>query len=371
MDDLMLEFAAELRDGFAELVPMLADWRSDPNNQAIYNTIFRYLHTVKAGAGFVRMSRIEALAAAAEQGLTDLRHWALGENARHVALIIVVLERIDAIAQAIELGIGYPTLGEDELIADLLGQPRPMAADSMPFDPTQIRSVRLSLSILDGLIEQSEALHRSLLALGDMPLPASLAILRNDMLAHARAIRVLRYAPAAQLYDGLSGYVHQLAAQHGCAANLITEGETVWLDRAHIPILRHALCHLLRNAIAHGIEPVDERARRGKPLEGQIRIGIDHVPGSIAITLSDDGRGIDYAALAAQAEVSTDAIDMIQRAGVTTAHFTDDLAGRGVGLDAVRIALERLDGALELYDRPGQGFVATMIMPELALTAHG
>lgn len=370
MDDLMLEFAAELRTSFAALAPMLRDWREQPNDQQIYDAIFRHLHTAKAGAGFVRMSRIEALAAAAEQGLADRRHWALADNARHTALIVFALERIDAIAQAIELGIGYPTLGEDELITDLLGQPRALTADAMPFDPTQIRSVRLSLSLLDGLIAQSEALSRSLCDLGVVSSPSSRTQLADDMRAHIASIWALRYAPAAQLFDGLSAYVGQLAASHGRAATLRTAGDAVWLDRAHIPVLRHALCHLLRNSIAHGIELPDERRRRGKPECGQILLQVTRVEGAVELSLTDDGGGVDYATLAAKAERAAGAIDVLTRPGVSTAGIVSDIAGRGVGLDSVRIALERLDGALELYDRPGEGFTAKMVLPAPPMIAH-
>jgi len=371
MDDLMLEFAAELRTSFAALVPLLDDWRNQANDQRIYDAIFRHLHTAKAGAGFVRMSRIEALAAAAEQGLADRRHWALADNARHTALIVFALERIDAIAQAIELGIGYPTLGEDELITDLLGQPRALTADAMPFDPTQIRSVRLSLSLLDGLIAQSEALSRSLCDVVVVSSPSLHAQLADDMRAHIASIWALRYAPAAQLFDGLSAYVGQLAASHGRAATLSTAGDTVWLDRAHIPVLRHALCHLLRNSIAHGIEAPDERRRRGKPECGQIMLRVMCVGGAVELCLTDDGGGVDYAALAAEADLAAGSIGLLTRPGVSAAGVVSDIAGRGVGLDSVRIALERLDGALELYDRPGMGFTATMILPAPELVANG
>lgn len=371
MDDLMLEFAAELRTSFGELAPLLTCWRDQPNDQQVYDAVFRHLHTAKAGAGFVRMARIEALAAAAEQGLADRRHWALADNPRHTALIVFALERIDAIAQAIELGIGYPTLGEDELITDLLGQPRAMTADAMPFDPTQIRSVRLSLSILDSLIVQAEALDRSLLAPGFMSSQSCLAELHDDMHAHVAAIRALRYAPAAQLFDGLSTYVGQLAVSHGRVARLSIAGDTVWLDRAHIPVLRYALCHLLRNAIAHGIEAPEERRRRRKHECGQIMLSASCIEQTVRVSLTDDGGGVDYAALAAEADGTAGAVGLLTRPGISTAGVVSDIAGRGVGLDSVRIALERLDGALELYDHPGEGFTATLILPAPAVAADG
>ncbi len=374
MDDLMIEFAAELRESFGELAPVLATWREQPRQTDTYEAIFRHLHTAKAGAGFVRMTRIEALAAAAEQALSDLRHWALDDNTRYIGLIIAALRRINAIAEAIELGIGFPTLGEEDLVAELLGQPKNPEVDAMPFDATQIRSVRLSLATLDDLLAKSAALNSFLIDLGDTPLPGALARTRNEMFAHVSAIRALRYAPATQLYLGLAAYVDQLAVTHDRDAELVVDEGQVWLDRAHIPVLRNVLCHLIRNAIAHGIEPRGLRVQRGKAALGQISLTTKATDDGLTITLTDDGGGIDYEALVALADAqhsSGDALAQIGRAGVTTAHNVSDIAGRGVGLDSARIALERLDATLELFDRPGQGFTAQMTLPLPNRSGHG
>lgn len=286
---------------------------------------------------------------------------------RQAALVVVAVNRIAAIAQAIDLGIGYSTLGEDELITALLGQARALNAEAMPFDPTQICSVRLSLTLLDALVEHAEALHRTLANTSRDPPSRSLDVLRCDFGAHLQAVRQLRYAPASQLFDGLAAYVEQLAAFEDKQARLITAGSAVWLDRAHIPTLRHMLCHLLRNAIAHGIEVPTRRVALGKPEMGEISLAVIRQPGSISILVSDDGQGVDYDALASRATDLACSTADLSAPGVTARDTPSAIAGRGVGLDAVRIALERLDGLLELTNRPGAGFTATLILPELTL----
>ena len=90
------------------------------------------------------------------------------------------------------------------------------------------------------------------------------------------------------------------------------------------------------------------------------------------IEVTDDGGGVDYAALVANADVQAFAhsgmLDLIQCPGVTTAQNVSALAGRGVGLDCVRIAIERLDGRLELFDRAQEGFTARLHLPHRGLS---
>jgi len=369
MDDLLKEFALELREGHAQLVPLLENWCNHPLDAKIYDAIFRHLHSAKAGAGFVRMGRIEALAAAAEQGLADMRHWGLSSNDRHARLIVAALNRINAIADALDIGVGYPTNGEECLIRELLGQPpQELQVDAMPFDPTQLRSVRLSRSTIDDLTVKSGSLAIALVDLGDTPAPAALAIVRRDVVDLAEMIRALRFAPAAQLYVGLAQHVDELAARQGVQAQLIIDSGETLLDRAHLPVLRTALCHLLRNAIAHGIEPDDERIRCGKPRKGVITLSTTHAGDEIIIEIADDGRGVDYDALVKCAGSSAcsppQSAALLCAPHVSTAREMSNLAGHGMGLQSVQIALERLEGTLELFDRQGQGFTARLVVPQ-------
>jgi two-component system, chemotaxis family, sensor kinase CheA len=367
MDDLMAEFASEVREGYAALTPQLRLWRKKPQDKALVASIMRHLHTAKGGAGFVKMARIEQLSAAAEQALSDLAHWDLHDDAPQVALIITALARIDGIAAAVELGFGYPTLGEDALIADLTGQPAPLVNAELPYDPQQICSIRLPLSVLDALIADTERLDHRLIALGDAPLPAALAIMRNDMRDTLKKLHGLRFAPLSQLYLGLEHYVEELATLHNQTFRLVTDDGGLLVDRALIPLLRNALTHLIRNAVAHGIEPAHLRVQRGKPECGTITITAQKRADSLCLSVSDDGGGVDYKALVSHAEVNAyahlDLLAFAQQPGISTAKNVSSLAGRGMGLDAVRIALERIDGTLELYDRPELGFSAHLIIP--------
>jgi len=372
MDNLLSEFASEVRENYDALIPDLSRWRSQPDDSALRNAIFRFLHSAKGGAGFVRMARIEQLAAAAETALDDLRRWDLPDDAPQIDLILAALERINAIAEAIEMGIGLPALGEEAMADELSGHRRIHLATENPYDPQQISTIRLPLSTVDQVVADTESLHAYIVKLGDTPLPSALALLRNDMMRHIETVSALRYVPAAHLFTGLETYTASLVADHDQAIDLHFIGEGVPVDRAALPILRNALCHLLRNAVAHGIEQPELRRIRGKPTRGCVTIGAEHTKDALTIEVTDDGGGVDYAALVANADVQafahSDMLDVIQCSGVTAAQNVSALAGRGVGLDCVRIAIERLDGRLELFDRAQEGFTARLHLPHRGLS---
>jgi two-component system chemotaxis sensor kinase CheA len=120
--------------------------------------------------------------------------------------------------------------------------------------------------------------------------------------------------------------------------------------------------HLVRNAVFHGIEPAEEREARGKPRSGTIRIDAEQRGGLVALTCSDDGRGVSEALLA-RVPPGGSLADLLAAPGFSTAGGVSDLAGRGVGLDAVKHHVEGLGGLLEVSSAPGAGTAVTLLVP--------
>lgn len=141
------------------------------------------------------------------------------------------------------------------------------------------------------------------------------------------------------------------------------EGE---MDRRVLERIIPALEHMLRNAVDHGIESPAERLAAGKRAEGEIIMRFDRQGGDVVIVISDDGAGIDLAAVRGKAEalglVSSDAelserqiLEYIFHAGFSTASNVTQISGRGVGMDVVRSEIKQLGGAIEIQTIRGQG----------------
>jgi two-component system chemotaxis sensor kinase CheA len=127
--------------------------------------------------------------------------------------------------------------------------------------------------------------------------------------------------------------------------------------------------HVLRNAIAHGIEPPQERLAAGKPARGRVELRAEQRGGRVAIELADDGRGVS-AALLAEAGEHDSLVDLLAAPGFSTAEQVDGVAGRGVGLDAVKTHVEALGGSVEARSEPGKGTAITLVLPLTLAVMH-
>jgi len=127
--------------------------------------------------------------------------------------------------------------------------------------------------------------------------------------------------------------------------------------------LRGALLHLVRNAVAHGIEPPAARVASGKPRVGRILLEADGSAGVLLLSVADDGRGIDRTAVARAGGGDEAAETAVLRSGLSTRAGGDALAGRGVGLDAVAHAVRQLGGDLDLESRDGVGCTVRLMLP--------
>jgi two-component system chemotaxis sensor kinase CheA len=135
-------------------------------------------------------------------------------------------------------------------------------------------------------------------------------------------------------------------------------GEATELDRHVLAQLREPLVALVRNAVDHGIEPPQERTGRGKPAEGTVRVHAMQIGADVVIVVGDDGRGVDVGEVQQKAGrrlSEGDALSTIFDPGFSTAKAVTDVSGRGVGLDAVRTAVDSLRGRVEVRSTPGEG----------------
>lgn len=184
----------------------------------------------------------------------------------------------------------------------------------------------------------------------------------------------IRMMPIGTTFGRFRRVVHDLSLELHKEIELVTEGAETELDKTVLDQLGDPLVHLIRNSIDHGIEPPDERVRAGKPRRGTIRLCATHTGSSVVITIQDDGRGLDTAAIRAKAIekklVAPDAnlspresFNMILLPGFSTASAVTSVSGRGVGMDVVKREIEALRGTLQIESKPGLGTTISATLP--------
>ncbi len=181
-----------------------------------------------------------------------------------------------------------------------------------------------------------------------------------------------RLLPVSTVLGRFPRMVRDIAREEGKKVRVVIGGGETSLDKAVLDRLGEPLLHLMNNAVAHGIEPPDDRVRAGKSPEGLLQLQAAAVSGRIEIRVSDDGRGLDEVAIRAKAEAlgldgkTTDPAQLyslIFVSGLSTAERVSTLAGRGVGLDVVAGAIHALGGTIDVASEAGRGTVFTLSLP--------
>ncbi len=174
--------------------------------------------------------------------------------------------------------------------------------------------------------------------------------------------------------------VRQISEELGKKVKLELEGLDNELDRTVMDRIIPPLEHMLRNAVAHGIELPDVRLANAKPETGKIRLSFQREGSDIIISIADDGAGLDYEAIINKAvesgllspdvEVNKDILQtLILESGFSTAEEVSQISGRGVGMDVVNAAIKRMGGVLDIESESGQGTCFTLSLPlTLAIT---
>lgn len=178
----------------------------------------------------------------------------------------------------------------------------------------------------------------------------------------------VRMVPIEQVFNRFPRMVRDLARDLNKEVDFLIEGKETELDRTVIDEIGDPLVHLLRNAIDHGLESSQERAKNGKVSKGTVMLRARHEGNNVYIEVEDDGAGIDTARVIQKAvekgilnareadQLSREeAIELLFSPGFSTASNVTDISGRGVGLDVVKTKIESLSGEIFVDSKPGQG----------------
>src|SRR5208337_3389314 len=185
-----------------------------------------------------------------------------------------------------------------------------------------------------------------------------------------------RMLPIANVFNRFRRVVRDLAKASGKVVVLDVFGEETEIDKKVIDRIGEPLVHLVRNAVDHGLETTADRTASGKAETGTIRLGAYQEGDHICIEVSDDGRGLDRGAILRKAlekgliaaeeapHASAEQIlGFIFLPGFSTARKVSDISGRGVGMDAVKRAVDEMNGNVRVRSTPGAGTTVTISLP--------
>jgi len=251
-----------------------------------------------------------------------------------------------------------------DAIADDAAMPVPLRSALIDAEGELAGQAALLSQTTAALLDEIEALRRTIGELQRGLTRIRMESARSLMLHAARTLRALRRAT-------------------GVRVELRTFGEDTEFDKAVAEHLVDPITQLLRNAVAHGVESPEERAAQGKPAVATIAIRARQDGNALVLEVSDDGRGIDTAALsrrlvatgrwsAARARLADDAdvIEALLDTGVSTRGEADELAGRGVGIGLVRETVAKLGGEVKIASAAGKGTTFTLRLPLSASLAE-
>lgn len=363
-------------------------------------SLFRNMHTLKGTGSTVGFDRVAAVAHAAEDILAVVR-----ETGTFPASLVEPLFRATAVIRQLSNGEDVPA---DAILAELTASradlaARPGAARGTAKVPDQRavspadepragegtaygtrgpaalqRSVRVSPDKIDHLIdvigealEDGRRLGHTLASERGLPESVADALSTGERTLDElkdTAIR-MRTQPLAAIAGPLPGVARELARAVGKEVSFTVTGAETELDRVVLESLTDPLVHLLRNAIAHGIEPPADRERAGKPRRGHVELRATPRGSQVEIVLADDGKGVS-AEIAGRARREGSLAEVLASAGYSTTAQVTELSGRGVGLDAVRSYAQSLGGSFEVRSEPGHGMEVVLLLPlALALMA--
>ena len=398
MDDLLNDFLAETVEILSDASGAIVAWEADPADRGQLDAIFRFVHTIKGSSGFLSLPRVTALAHAAEDALDQVRRGNRTADAALVSAVLGIVDRLNMLCATLGQEGVEPGGDDSDVIGALSVQEQPESAVS-PAEVAGVplrreedfgaelngwRSIRVPLPLLDSvmtgvtdIVLARNEFARMLRESGaDAATIAAFDRLSDSIAGMRQSVSQMRMQRIDKLFAPLPRIVRDLAQELGKKVAFQMSGGEVELDREMMESIRDPLIHIVRNAIDHGIETLDDRVAAGKEITATISVAARQSGNQIEIEVRDDGRGLSPDALVAKAIASRlvtaadaralsprEKLELIFRPGFSTAAKITAVSGRGVGMDIVKANVEKIGGIVELRNDEGRGLSILLRVP--------
>lgn len=336
--------------------------------------MLRLAHTLKGAARVVRLPAIAEHAHAIEETLAPLREGSVVGPAG-VDDVLRRLDAVGALLDALDAPTSTPTTNDRRDVGGATAPGSPPGS-TRPDEP--LGSVRVDREDVERVLRALADAERELEAAREAGadrgrLARALERVDRGLVETREAAEHLHLTPVRQLRPALERAVRDVAAAVGKEAELSLVGDDLRLEGTVVAEVARALQQLVRNAVAHGVEPPDGRRAAGKPRAGAVEVRVERRGGLVSFVVRDDGAGVDVdavRALAARRGLSTDDLApdevpaLLLAGGLSTAARVTEVSGRGIGLDLVRDVAAQLGGSVRITTERGRGTTV-----ELTVTA--
>jgi two-component system chemotaxis sensor kinase CheA len=402
-------FRPEARDLVDQFAKGVLELEKGESSTSAIQKLLRLAHTLKGAARVVKQSEIAKLAHAIEDTLSPFRDSADGVKREQIETVLAHLDGISG--QIVTLS---PAATEGSL---------PGKTDT----ETGLRTVRTDIAetdaVLDGVAEAhallnglrnaaqdvgrvrrlSDLLFAQIMPAGaadrgrsfggantraamaeelrkqfsgiERELESTIEQMDRELRQLREAAERMRLVSAGSLFTALERTARDTARALSKQVHFEAAGADIRLDSHVLETVQGALIQIIRNAVAHGIEPAHERATAGKPPAGRVSVAASRRGRKIVFVCSDDGRGVDLDAVRRVAQQrgllgtidgksgAGDLVRMLLRGGISTSATVTDVSGRGIGLDVVRESIERLGGKVDVETKAGVGTTFALAIP--------
>jgi two-component system, chemotaxis family, sensor kinase CheA len=424
LEAILKDFIVESGENLDQLERDLIVLESQPTSKETLASIFRAVHTIKGASGFMGLSKLGAVAHTGESLLSRLRDGSLVINPEIASALLALSDCVRAMLVQVDK-TGYEGDVDGAAVIERLTrlqgsgtppietpveEPRaehPQAQDTAPApntvpapsttpaqDPTRTPAETARTSTTGGSVRVSvEQLDKLMNLVGELVLARNEINQFSADQKHAalagtsqrlntitsllqEGVMQTRLQPIDTAWSKLPRLVRDCAQQCGKRVRLDMEGKDTELDRTLIEAIQDPLTHAIRNCIDHGLEGPAERLIAGKSPEGRISLRAFHEGGQVTIEVSDDGAGVDIAAVKrkaidrglttpeqVRALSDEEAIQLIFLPGFSTAAAVTSMSGRGVGMDVVKTNIEQIGGKVSVQSEAGVGTTLRMRIP--------